>query len=87
MATMELSAMQAQIAREVLNIEDAELLKKIQRSIKRLCSKAKAEAEEEYRPATKEEILAGFAEACKEAKLIREGKLKGIPANELIHEL
>ncbi len=87
MATMELSAMQAQIAREVLNIEDAELLKKIQRSIKRLCSKAKAEAEEEYRPATKKEILAGFAEACKEAKLIREGKLKGIPANELIHEL
>ena len=47
MATMELSAIQAQIAREVLNIEDAELLKKIQRSIKRLCSKAKAEAERE----------------------------------------
>ena len=84
---MELSAMQAEVAREVLNIEDLDLLKKIQRSIKRLCAKAKEETEEECRPMTKEEILADFAEACKEAKLIREGKLKAIPAKDLINEL
>ena len=87
MATMELSAMQAQIAREVLNIEDMEVLKKIQRSIKRLCTKEKEEAEEEYRPATKEEVLEGLAEACKEAKLYREGKLQLKSLEEVLNEL
>ena len=56
-------------AREVLNIEDAELLKKIQRSIKRLCSKAKAEAEA---AAAKAEKAARKAEAKANAPSMRE---------------
>lgn len=35
----------------------------------------------------KAEVMAGIAEAVEELKLIREGKLKGIPAEEMLHEL
>lgn len=36
---------------------------------------------------SKEYILAGLAEACREMKLARQGKLKGRPARELLNEL
>ena len=36
---------------------------------------------------SKEYILAGLAEACKEIKLAREGKIKGIDASDYIEML
>ena len=36
---------------------------------------------------TKSEIMDGLSEACKDIKLMREGKLKGRPIEELLNEL
>ena len=44
-----------------------------------------AEDEEPYM--TKSEIMDGLSEACKDIKLMREGKLKGRPIEELLNEL
>lgn len=44
----------------------------------------KIEADEEP---TKEQILQGIREAIEEVKLIKAGKLKGIPAKELLNEV
>ena len=44
-----------------------------------------AEDEESYM--TKSEIMDGLSEACKDIKLMREGKLKGRPIEELLNEL
>jgi hypothetical protein len=44
------------------------------------------EVEDDNEP-TKKEILAGLKEAVEEVKLIRAGKIKGIPARELFDEL
>ena len=43
------------------------------------------EASEEY--ISKEEVLAGIDAGLKELKLMREGKLKAVPFDELIKEL
>lgn len=43
------------------------------------------EASEEY--ISKEEVLAGIDAGLKELKLMREGKLKSVPFDELIKEL
>ena len=48
---------------------------------------AVAEEGEAYRPLTKAEVLEDIGQAFREAKLIREGKLKAIPAEELLNEL
>ena len=40
-----------------------------------------------YRPLTREEMAAEVEEMCREVKLIREGKLEGRPAEELLYEL
>ena len=42
---------------------------------------------EEERDLTKEEILAGIKQAVKEVKLIKAGKLKARPIQELLDEL
>lgn len=44
-----------------------------------------AEDEEPYM--TKSEIMDGLSETCKDIKLMREGKLKGRPIEELLNEL
>jgi hypothetical protein len=41
---------------------------------------------EKHEP-TKEEILVGIRQGFEEAKLIMEGKLKGIPIQDLLDEL
>jgi len=46
-----------------------------------------AEPQEEYRPRTEEEILAGISEALHEVKLHKEGKIKLNTARELLDEL
>ena len=40
-----------------------------------------------YRPKTKAELIEDLNEVCDEIKLIRAGKLKGRPAEELLNEL
>jgi hypothetical protein len=46
----------------------------------------KVETETERAP-TKKEILAGIKQAVKEVNLIKAGKMKGIPARQLLDEL
>lgn len=93
MNTINLSA---EIFRELSYIADDEnYLKKALNSIKQLVSqkekaqqaKETAEADEAYRPLSKAEILDNIEKAFKDAKLVREGKLKAIPAEELLHDL
>lgn len=93
MNTINLSA---EIFRELSYIADDEnYLKKALSSIKQLVSQKEkaqqtkeiAEADEEYRPLSKAEILDNIEKAFRDAKLVREGKLKAIPAEELLHDL
>ena len=87
MSTMEL---QNELIRMILNVQDEKLLEKLKKMIG---YGAKAEAvagtvSEEAEPyMTKAEIETHIAQSCKEVKLMREGKLKGIPAEELLNEL
>lgn len=88
MTSMELNALRGELAREILNVEDIELLKKVKRSISQIIAKAKKEeANDEYRPATKAEILENLDRACKEVKLYREGKLELKSLEEALDEL
>ena len=83
MTTMELNAMRGELARDILNIESVELLKKIQRYIKRA---VKVEQEEtEY--IEKEEILNSIREGLKEIKEARRTGRKLMTAEELLNEL
>ena len=93
MNTINLSA---EIFRELSYIADDEnYLKKALSSIKQLVSQKEkaqqakeiAEADEEYRPLSKAELLDNIEKAFRDAKLVREGKLKAIPAEELLHDL
>lgn len=79
---MTLEAKKNYLIRQILDTDNPDLLNKVEKLFHRGAKKA---VEEDYM--TKEEILAGFNEACKEIKLAREGKLKGRPAEELINEL
>ena len=45
MTTMELNAMRGELAREILNIENTELLKKVQRYLKRAMKTEKEEVD------------------------------------------
>ena len=83
MTTMELNAMRGELAREILNIESIELLRKVQRYIKRA---VKVEQEEvEY--IEKEEILNSIREGLREIKEARRTGRKLMTAEELLNEL
>lgn len=66
-------------------------MKKAVRYLKKLVSQVQASAtveeKEACKPRTKEEMLAGFDQACKELKLNLEGKLELKLAEELLNEL
>ena len=66
-----------------LNIPD----KKYPAFIKLINSLDYVKKAETERDLTKAEILAGIKEGFEEAKLIKAGKLKGRPINELLDEL
>lgn len=74
--------MQIELIREILDIKNVKVLE----SVKKMLIHAKA-AEDEKSYMTKNEIMDGLAEACKDIKLMREGKLKGRPIEELLNEL
>ena len=58
-----------------------------QKTDKQHASSMLAEQAEEYRPLTKEELIADINEMCENVKQIRAGKLNGRPAEELLYEL
>ncbi len=82
MATVNLQTEQNDIIRRVLNIEDANILTQIKDFIT-----AHAPEDDDYRPMTKEEIMAELKEAFRVAKAAREGKVKGRPVEEFLSEL
>ena len=75
MSTIELNALRGELAHDILNIEDIELLKKIKRNVNRLVS-LKQKAEEDYVPKTKAEILDDLKEVSDQIKLARAGRIK-----------
>ena len=83
MTTMELNAMRGELAREILNIENIELLKKVQRYLKRAMKTEKEEVE--Y--IEKEEILNSIREGLREIKERRRTGRQGMTLQELIDEL
>lgn len=95
---MNTMSLNAEILRELSYIADDETrLKKALNYVRRLVSQQKeeemqsaskvAEEGEAYRPLTKAELVAELKELCDEVKLIRAGKVKGRPAEELLNEL
>ncbi len=83
MTTMELNAMRGELAREILNIENIELLQKVQRYLKRAMKTEKEEVE--Y--IEKEEILNSIREGLREIKERRRTGRQGMTVEELLNEL
>ena len=83
MTTMELNAMRGELAREILNIENIELLQKVQRYLKRAMKTEKEEVE--Y--IEKEEVLNSIREGLREIKEARRTGRKLMTAEELLNEL
>ena len=83
MTTMELNAMRGELAREILNIDNIELLQKVQRYLKRAMKTEKEEVE--Y--IEKEEILNSIREGLREIKERRRTGSQGMTLQELIDEL
>lgn len=96
-ATMSLNA---ELFRALSCIADDEnCMKKVLKLVKKLAAQKEEEEEEtsypsvvaeeaeEYRPLSKAEVMENIRQAFKDAKLIREGKMKGRPAEELLNEL
>ena len=95
MSTLNLNA---ELFRELSYIADDEnSMKKLLKYVKKLVAQqykapvptvsVVSEDAESYRPKTKAELIEDLNEVCEEIKLIRAGKLKGRPAEELKHEL
>lgn len=96
---MNTMSLNAEFFRELSYIADDEILmKKVlnyikkqvsyrQKTDKQHASSMLAEQAEEYRPLTKEELIADINEMCENVKQIRAGKLNGRPAEELLYEL
>lgn len=87
MTTMELEACRAELARAILETEDWNLLDKVRRIVLPKPKKRAKAAEAEEPVMSDEEVREGLKEAFRCAKLIREGKLKGRPAREVLNEL
>lgn len=84
---MTLEAAKNEIIREILDVNNIEILNKIKNLLHREGKQINVVAEEQLPYLTKAEVLAGFDDACKEIKQAAEGKLKGIPLNEFLNEL
>lgn len=76
MNTLEMDAYKAELAREILLTDNWNLLDKVKRLISREAKKREAALKEQEGEMTKEEILSDFAQACRELKLHKEGKLE-----------
>ncbi|MBO6118295.1 MAG: hypothetical protein J6P44_07125 [Bacteroidales bacterium] len=87
MQTLTIERQRHDIIRRVMNIDNAELLKRFDNYIKREEKRAAVRDDEEYHELTKEELIAGLEQAFKEARLAREGKLEGRPLEDVLNEL
>ena len=85
------------LMRELLNIDDIDVIRKIKKLLHHETHKVKATSQTEEDPTTvaeeappyltKAEILANIDEACKELKQNIEGKLDFIPLEDALDEL
>lgn len=91
MDATEMATEKNNLIRQLLDVNDAEVLEKVRKLLYREKKKHSedvvAEPAEEYRPLTKEEILSGLDEAFADAKLARESKLQGLPLKDVLNEL
>ncbi len=97
MATLTLESLQNELIRDVLRVDNMDILKKVRNLLRREERKTTGYAEHVSAPSTvaeeaepymtKEEILANFDQACKELKLNLEGKLEFKNAEDLLNEL
>ena len=97
MATLTLESLQNELIRDVLRVDNIDVLKKLRNLLRREERKTAGYAEQTSAPSivaeeaepymTKEEILANFDQACKELKLNLEGKLEFKNAEDLLNEL
>ena len=88
MATIEM--LQNELIRDVLNINDINILKKIRNFLRKEeheTAEQPVVSEDEVPYMSKAEILSNFDQACKELKLNLEGKLEFKTAEELLDEL
>lgn len=90
MATLTLDRNEA-IKTDFINLinsaTDMGVLEKLYKQAKKALSASTTAKVQEEDGDSKEYILAGLVEACREMKLARQGKLKGRPARELLNEL
>lgn len=97
MATLTLESLQNELIRDVLRVDNMDILKKVRNLLRREERKTTGYAEHVSAPSTvaeeaepymtKEEILANFDQACKELKLNLEGKLEFKTAEEALKEI
>ena len=91
MSTITLESIQNELIREILDIKNVKVLESVRKTLihakKEMESVSTMVAEDEEPYMTKSEIMDGLSEACKDIKLMREGKLKGRPIEELFNEL
>lgn len=89
MATLSLNRNEA-VKTDFINLinsaTDTGMLEKLYKQAKKALSASKTKVKDDDGD-SKEYILAGLAEAMADARLARQGKLKGRPARELLNEL
>lgn len=84
---MRMMQLKQSVLQDVVSLlDDNESMKKLHEFLKSLKSQ-KTEVEEDMIAKEKEEILDDIREGFKELKLMRQGKLKGRPVEELLNEL
>lgn len=94
MSATTIQSSQNDLIRQILGIEDAEVLTRIKNYIAKTSKKVQfhtkaveSEIDESIPDLTKEELVADLNAMCEQIKLVRAGKLKGRPVEELLHEL
>lgn len=87
MNTISLQSEQNELIRRILDVKDLSLLKKVEDLLNAEEAKVSNVKEPVTSYMSRQEIEAHIEQACKEAKLIQEGKLQPINAEDLLHEL
>lgn len=87
MNTTTLEVEKNRLIRQILDVDNIEVIKKIKNILHREEKIAEVTEEEEDRYLTKDEVLANFNQVAKEIRLRKEGKLKGTPLTEFLNEL
>lgn len=86
MTTIELDARKVRLAREILNVDNIEVLDKLQKAFNRVISKANTTKEDDVEYISKEEILAGIDAGLKDLKAGRKTSAREF-LNELRNEI